>query len=476
MIYLAFSIISGILTGLSFNLLHFSFIIWFSLVPFLYAISKSSPKKTFLCGLLFAFSYYGVAIFWVGYVTKLGLLCLISYLSFYCVLFSCISKYFLKKPFRIITLACLWILLEFLKENIWCGFGWANLGYSQYRNFHLIQTIDLFGVKFISFLIVMVNVFVLESFLRKKVLKQAVCIGVVFILCFVYSFYRLSKLEQTDSVKVSVIQPSIDQELKWQKEAVPFILDRLKILSKETDNDSLVVFPENSWPHILNKKNFHELKRFMKEAARNCLIGSIIRKEDKFYNSALLFDKKGNLTESYYKIRLVPFGEYVPLREALQFISVINSIGDMSGGSRITKFFYKDKKFSVLICFEDIFSNHVINFAKNSDFLINITNDAWFGGEPEASQHLGIMAIRAIENRISIVRSSNTGISGWVSFRGKINTLKSHNKEVFFAGADNFNVSLNENRSFYNRYGDVFTFFCAFLLLGLFVRVKYFRR
>ncbi len=445
------------------------------MIPFLYAINESTPKKALFCGLLFGLFYYGAAIFWVAYVSNLGFFCLIIYLSFYSVLFAYTSKYFLKKPSAVIALACLWVLFEFLKESIWCGFGWANLGYNQYRNFYLIQTVDLFGVKFISFLIVMVNAFIFKSISRKKVLRQAVYIIIIFILCFGYSFYRLNKLEEDDSVKISIVQPNISQELKWQEEAAPFILDRLKLLSEQTKPDSLVIFPENSWPHILNRNNFSDLRKFIEEIERESLIGGIIRKKEGFYNSALLFDKKGILREYYHKIRLVPFGEYVPARKALEFISVVNSIGDISRGNRITKFLYQDKKFSVLICFEDIFPEHVIKFARKSDFLINITNDAWFYGEPEASQHLGIMTMRAIENRISIIRSSNTGISGWVSFRGKVNKLKTFDKEVFFAGAESFDVPLNKNRSFYNKYSDIFILFCLFSLIGIFIKIKYYR-
>lgn len=476
MIYLILSVVSGLLTGLSFNLPYLGFVIWFSLAPFLYAINKSSSRKAFFHGLLFGLAYYGAAIFWVANVSRLGFSFLIIYLSLYWALFAYSSKYFLKRPAMIFTLSCLWVLFEFLKESIWCGFGWANLGYSQYRNLYLIQSADLLGVKFISFLIVMVNVFVFEFIAKKRVLKPAVYVMIIFILCFSYSFYRLDRLEDSGSVKISIVQPNIAQELKWKKEASPFIIDRLRILSKEADYGSLVIFPENSWPHILTKENFSELKDFIKNIERETLIGGIVKQGREFYNTALLFDKNGNLEEYYYKIRLVPFGEYVPARKAFKFISIINEIGDISRGRKITKFSYKDKKFSVLICFEDIFPKHVVRFTKGNDFLINITNDAWFGGEPEASQHLGIMTMRAVENRISIVRSSNTGISGWVSFRGKINKLKNHNKEVFFAAAAPFEVSLNRDRSFYNKYSDGFVLFCSLFLLSIFTGDKYYRR
>jgi len=214
------------------------------------------------------------------------------------------------------------------------------------------------------------------------------------------------------------------------------------------------------------------LEQFIRGINRDTIIGTATEREGEFYNEALLFDREAKLINAYQKIKLVPYGEYVPLRKFLTFISVLNSVGDMSRGRDFVRFFHKGKNFSVLICFEDIFPKHVQHFSRDNDFLINITNDAWFKGEPEASQHFGIMTLRAVENRISIIRSANTGISGWVSFKGEIEKFRKDEKEVFFAGTKNFEISLNEERSFYNKYGEFFPFVCAIFLLGVFIRKR----
>ena len=495
MINAVLSAFSGLFTGITFNLPSLFFLVWFSFTPFIYAISRSNFKGNLLNGISFGILYYGVSIFWVMRVTILGFVLLLLYLSLYCIGFSLLARYFLHKPLRIITLPCLWVIIEFLKENIWCGFGWANLGYSQYLNIYFIKVADLFGVKFISFLIMMFNVLIYEIFLwlkkDDKRKKNIIFIKVnftflVLFACFLYSIYRLGDftlhkfsspkaqtdkdqlepLRYEDSLKISIVQPNIPQELKWKESSISGILDKLKILGKETEEDSLVIFPEASWPFIVDKDNFSNLQQFIKGIKRDTLIGSVTEENGQFYNSALQLNQKAKLLFSYHKIKLVPFGEYVPLRKLLSFVSVINSIGDISRGNEFVEFLYKNKKFSVLICFEDIFPLHVRRFAKKNDFLVNITNDAWFGGEPESGQHLSIMVLRAIENRISIVRSSNTGISGWVSFLGKVEKLKSGSKEVLFPGTQSFLISLNKKRSFYNKYGEVFPFFCVFLLLG----------
>ena len=500
MISIILSFISGLLTGLSFNLPSFSFLVWFSLVPFIYAISKGRLNQIILSGVTFAFAFYGLVLFWVINVTGLGLIFLLFYLSLYCIIFSLLGRRLIKKPLRVVTLPCLWVVLEFLKETIWCGFGWANLGYSQYKNLYLIQIADLGGVKLISFLIVMVNVLIagiifphgLLNVLSSKnqqamppavgggyfsqLIRRAnrgIFIVLIFLVCFLYSFYRLGNLKETDSVQISIVQPNISQELKWEPLSRFKILNVLSELSEQTQEDSLVIFPEASWPLIINEDNFYELKRFIRNINRDAIIGAITEDKGEFYNAALLFDRKAKLIDTYRKIKLVPFGEYVPLRKFLTFIDVINSIGDMSRGKDFTKFIFRDRSFSVLICFEDIFPKHVLKFSRDNDFLVNITNDAWFKGEPEAGQHLGIMTLRAIENRISIIRSANTGISGWVSFRGEIEKFRRDNKEVFFSGTRNFKVPLNKNRSLYNKYGELFPFLCAgFLLSVLIIRKR----
>lgn len=474
MINILLSIISGFLTGLSFNSANFSFFIWFSIVPFLCVIEKTSLRKGILSSLFFGFVYSLTAIFWVSNVTTLGLILLLFYLSFYPVLFFLTGRYFIKKPFAVITLPALWVMLEFLRENIWCGFGWLNLGYSQYKNLLLIQPVDIFGVKFISFIIVMVNVLLWEIYRRKQFLiRKIIFIFLILSIIFSYGLIKLYSLKSKSSINLSIIQPNVPEEIKLEESSRGDMIEKLKRLVQDTKNDSLLVFPEAAWPPTLSDYNFYELKAFIKEIRKPSLMGAVKVENDNFFNSAMLFDDRGELLGIYRKIKIVPFGEYVPLRSAFNFIDAINSIGDMSRGIEQKIFSYDDKKFGVLICFEDVFPFFVSSFAKKSDFLINITNDGWFGGNPQASQHLAIMTIRAIENRISIARCANTGISGWVSYKGDIHCLKTAGEEVMSEGVLNFILPLNEKRSLYNKWGEVFVAICLILVMAAVIIFKF---
>ncbi len=474
MINLLLAVISGLLTGLSFDFEFLSFLAWISLIPLLFILNKSQLKKGIFYSFIFGFVYSLTAMFWVGNVTKLGLIVLLGYLSLYAVLFFAISRYFLKKPLAIFTIPCVWIALELLRENIWCGFGWTNLGYSQYRNLYLIQSADLFGVKFISFVIVMVNVLFFEAISKKRFLfSKILTVLIILSSILAYGFFRLNNLKSQNSVNLSVVQPNIPQELKWEEAAQTDIIEKLKKLSLRTPNDSLVIFPEASWPLVVTNENYNLLRDFVKETKRNMLIGAVTSEKENFYNTAIFFDKDAKFLGIYRKIKLVPFGEYIPLRNLFSFIDVINSIGDTSRGKEYKIFSYKGKEFSVLICFEDIFPLFVSDFAKKDDFLINITNDAWYGGNPECNQHLSMVVFRAVENRISIARSANTGISGWVSYKGDIHKLNYEGKDILVDGTLNFTLPLNTGRSLYNKWGELFVYLSmAFLAVIILIPRK----
>ena len=462
--------LTAILSALSFNFPFLSFFIWFSFVPFLFLLENLKGKSlffySFFVGSLFSLS----TLFWIGYVTKLGLISLSFYLSFWWILFAFTAKYFISKCGEIYSIAFLWIIFEFLRENIGWGFGWLNLGYSQYLNTLIIQPADLVGTKFISWLIILCNLIIKKILREKRLIKEIFVFLGIIVFCLIYSNWRINTLTSQEKIKITLIQPNILQEEKWNPEKREFILKKLKELTKKAPSDSLVIYPEASFPFVLEKTNFDKFKKFLKEIRRDTLWGVIEKEEGKFFNEAMLLDKEANLIEKYKKIKLVPFGEYVPLRNLFSFIPVINTIGDFSPGKKEVIFKYKDKRFSVLICFEDIFPFYVAQVSKKVDFLVNITNDAWFKGNPEAHQHLSILTLRSIENRISSVRCANTGISAMITPTGKIFTLKKANREVFVEGIKTFFLPLRKKRSFYNKYPDIFVLLGV--IFNFFVLVK----
>ncbi len=454
-------ILSGLGVAVSFNFPDFSFLIWISLVPLFYLLDKKASPQRAIYFLIFGFIYYGLTLYWIAYVSILGFILLVIYLSLLLLLFYFFGTFFIKRPLQYLTIPFLWVAIEFLKESIWCDFSWANLGYSQFNNLYLIQIADLGGVKLISFTIVLINFLIWQALsvsknkknniFQKALLPKLGVILFIFIVIITYSVYKINKIKTNGKVRVSLIQTNIlDKHLLNESKKLDILKD-LTQLAKKTPQRNLIIFPEAAWPYTLDSAGRKKLKYFTNKIDRDILIGAITEIEKKYYNSAIYLNQSGRIVDQYHKINLVPFGEYVPLRRYLKFIKVLNSIGDITPGEEAKVFSYHDKKFSVLICFEDIFPNYVANVARDKDFLINITDDSWFYGQPEATQHLSIMALRAIENRIAIVRAANTGISGWVSPQGYVTKLSKNKKELFIRAKEDFIISTRKKRSFYNQ-------------------------
>jgi apolipoprotein N-acyltransferase len=195
----------------------------------------------------------------------------------------------------------------------------------------------------------------------------------------------------------------------------------------------------------------------------------------------VLFSRKGEIICRYDKLHLVPFGEYIPLRETFSFLETIVPIGDFTQGENYIIFKYqkenqkedktikyKSINFSVLICFEDIFPELAYRFVnRGADFLVNITNDAWFKDSSEPYQHLAASVFRAVENRVNLVRAANTGISCFINPLGKITSkvIDRKGKDIFVSGYISDVISKNALLSLYTKYRDIFVLLC-FILAG----------
>jgi len=281
------AILSGVVTGLSFDIPHLSFLIWFSFVPLVYILFKvkKSAVYFFLAGL---FNYL-VVMFWLGFVTRLGASFLIVYLALYWLVFAYLGKFLVRTKLVVITLPALWVALEFLGEYAAGGCGWAILGYSQFKNIFFIQAADILGVHFISFVIITINVIIFKVMREKRLLTNKVLYAVILLaVCVGYSAYRLRVLKADSYLNVSVVQPNIPQELKWNKSYYRYILNKLGKLGKKINSDSLVIYPESSWPELLDTAALADLSKWVKGLGKDVLIGAVTEKGSNFYNALCL--------------------------------------------------------------------------------------------------------------------------------------------------------------------------------------------
>jgi apolipoprotein N-acyltransferase len=294
----------------------------------------------------------------------------------------------------------------------------------------------------------------------------------------IYGYLKMGMIDQQmlrqPSLKVALIQGNIDQSVKWeesfQKETLK-IYEKLSLKAAEQHPD-LIIWPETATPFFFQQAREYQpmVLDIPNKTNAFLLFGSPSFKGERgkvnYYNSAYLASPAKEITGRYDKIHLVPYGEYVPLGEILSLGSLGEGIGNFKSGKVIYNFSIPQGKFGVLICFEIIFPNLCRIFVKSgADFLVTITNDAWFGKTSAPYQHFTMTVFRAVENRVFIARAANTGITGFIDPRGKI----IQKGEIFVEEAMNGTIRLSKKKTFYTLYGDVFAWVCSglsLLLLG----------
>lgn len=488
-----FSLLSGILLVLSFPNFDLEFLAWFALVPLFYAVEGKILWDSFKLGFLTGFiSFLGILYWIVVAVHTYGniplipsvliLLLLVGYLSLFIGVFAFLYRFIqIRLGLQTILLApLLWVSLEYLRSFFLTGFPWASLAYSQYINLPFIQMADITGIYGLSFVILLVNATLYTALLqwsKKSFPLREVAITILFLLVFlVYGYLRIGAVDQriiqNPPLKIGLVQGNIDQSIKWdqsfQNETMK-IYERLslKVADKKPD---LIIWPETATPFFFqDAKEFQPLVLDIpKKTGAFLLFGTpsykIERGKVHHYNSALLVSPAGELNGKYDKIHLVPYGEYVPLGEYLSLGSLGEGIGNFKSGKETFNFTLPQGKFGVLICFEIIFPDLCRKFVKEgANFLVTITNDAWFGRTSAPRQHLTMATFRAVENRVFIARSANTGISAFIDPVGRI--MKQG--RIFTEEAMNGTIGLSKEKTFYTLYGDVFAWICSAFSIAL---------
>ena len=482
------SLLSGILLILSFPNFDLGFLAWFAFVPLLVALEDKGYLQALALGWVTGFvSFLGI-LYWIivavhtyGNVpfilSGLILLLLVAYLGLFFATFAFLHR-LLQNRFGIqiiILVPFLWVSLEHLRSFLLTGFPWANVGHSQYLNLTFIQIADIVGVYGLSFVILWVNVtlyLVLHQWTKKLFPYREVAIS--FVIVSGLLFYGVIQIravdrqaEQLPTLEVGLVQGNIDQSIKWdesfQKETLR-IYERLSLRVAE-QKPELIIWPETATPFF-----FQDAKEYQpvvlgipRKTHAFLLFGSPSYKFERgkvnHYNSAYWVSMSGEITGKYDKIHLVPFGEYMPLSNLLFFIgSLGEGIGNFKPGREFFNFSLPQGKFGVLICFEIIFPDLCRQFVKRgANFLVTITNDAWFGKTSAPYQHLSLATFRAVENRVFIARAANTGISALIDPKGKI--LKQGG--LFTEEAIDGTIRLMNRRTFYTLYGDVFAWTCS---------------
>ncbi len=490
MISLAPAVLSAVLLSLSFSSFNFWLPAWFGLIPLFVSLENKSLSRSFftayLCGVLF----WCICVYWLVHVTLLGQAVLVFYLAVYFGAFGCLVYLSRRVPalFALFFIPAGWVLLEYARGYLFTGFPWALLGFSQYNNLGVIQLSDITGCWGVSFLLVLVNTGV-YLFWRRRVNAKGflACICVLF-LSLGYGLYRLDyhgRQVVGRQVKISVVQGNIPQDLKWDSRASGAILDNYIRLTEEAarGRPDLIVWPEAAvpffWGDVSADEEYRKIFSLAQRTDTSLLVGAVSNFGEDYFNSALFVDNLGRPGQIYSKLHLVPFGEFVPLKNVFPFLESIAPIGDIQAGRERTVF-SRPAEFSVLVCFEDLFPELSRQFIKEGAvFLVNITNDAWYKKSSAPYQHLAASVYRAVENRVYLVRAANTGISGFIAPSGKVSAMicEGRGRCIFTRGYAVGHIPVvSHPPTFYNRFGDLFVLLCFLFEIWVLIRTAFRRR
>ena len=475
-------IVSGFFTGLAFHPLGLGFLAWVSFVPLIHVFNISHLKKNIICGYVFGLSFNLTAFYWIGVnsgadiITVVGsLFAAVFYLASFWAgagfMFSLISRedqYISSNLFFPYII----VMVEYVRSFGALGFPWSNLALTQSKYIYFIQFIEVTGTYGVSFVIIGFNV-ILYMITQKKIslLRGLSFISLIIIGLSIAGAGRIYSLPKPNQdFTVAIVQPNVNPNTKWQnkKEIIAF-MDSLHQESIKFKPD-LIVFPETALPTYLVRDNRTRgnLQSTVNNSDIPLLTGTIhtsFENNFRYYYNSSMFIVPQKKYELYSKIHLVPFAEYDLLPSIFHPLKKLNiniDRGNFKSGNNYKVFKYKKLLFSNLICYESSIPKVSRAFVSNgAEFLIIQANDGWLGSSFGPYQHFELARLRAIENRIPIVRCANTGISGIINIDGSIKTKVLLNEEKIIFES----LSSNKNGSFYTKYGDIFAIIISIIIL-----------
>jgi apolipoprotein N-acyltransferase len=345
----------------------------------------------------------------------------------------------------VIAIACIWALTDWIRSWIFTGFPWLTMGYSQVPYSPLAGYVPLFGVYSISFMAVLIAGLISTLFIKPPPHSIASRRHIIVFLIFIWVSGSLLKLMEWTTpigapIRTALIQGNISQAVKWSPEhtlsTIKLYLDAVKKSTAE-----LIILPETALP-ILSHQLDADLKSQLIEHARsnhgNIILGIVEYKADteEYFNSALSFGTES--TKVYQKSHLVPFGEFIPLKQLFGWIyrDWLNMpLSDLSRGNQYqSPMLLSNQKIAMNICYEDVFGEEIIRQLPEATLLVNISNDAWYGQSLAADQHMQFSQTRALETGRMMLRATNTGATAIIDPHGMVLAHAPHDVQTTLNG------------------------------------------
>jgi apolipoprotein N-acyltransferase len=410
-------------------------------VPFFIALTRSkSLKESLLCGFFFGISFFGIHFFWVTTLFRfvqwwiaLGWVGLVLYQTLFILAFVAILRVVARRNMIFVMLtAFLWIFIEWLRAQGPFGVTGGDVGYSQAQLLPLIQIASFTTVYGVSFLVVLANAAIANLWWGSKK-TSATFLAIVLLLvtgCYGYGKWEMENSEfriPNSQIKLALIQPNIDQKDKMDPVLVRPIFNIHERMTRQAaaEKPDIIIWPETAiFSYVLHDSFlFRRVKKMAVDTKAWIVFGTPHYVGDKEFNSIVSTSPSGEVVSRYDKQQLVPFGEYLPFRRIL--FPILNRVGyydnEFDRNPHPELISAAQVEIAAAICFESTFPNLIRErVKKNSDFILLVTNDAWFGASSAAYLHLDAGIFRAIENRKYFIQAGNTGISAVIDPYGRI--------------------------------------------------------
>jgi apolipoprotein N-acyltransferase len=341
-------------------------------------------------------------------------------------------------PFRIVLLAAVWVTTEYVRGHILTGFPWNLIGYVWSDLPVMVQGaayVGIYGLSFVTVLLVAAPAALVDA-RRGRMDPKArhVTLAIALLLALLVGGGEVRLMGANDAtvpgVRLRLVQPDIAQSLKWRNDQLHtnFAKQIAMSASEGAVKPTVIIWSEAASPYLLESDP--EARKLAAEVAPpgGLLIAGAPRARfdtsgrlQRIWNSLIALDHEGEVRGTYDKAHLVPFGEYVPLRNILPINRIVPGSLDMSAGPGPRTLHLPGlPPVGPLICYEGIFPGAVISQEDRPAWLLNISNDGWYGYSTGPYQHFAEEAMRAVENGIPMVRVANTGISGVVDGWGRV--------------------------------------------------------
>ena len=455
-------------------------------------------RQAFFLGLLTGGVYFWGTLYWlIETMTTFGGLAwpvafiaaflLVAYLALFPAAFAVLLARSQRAfgPSALALAAPIWVTTELGRQYVWDGFPWALLGYSQVTVLPVAQSASLVGVYGLSALLAFTatGAAALALFRGRARVIYPLSAAAIVIACILWGNARLARSELLQAgtpVRVAVIQGNIAQDDKWNPALRDTITDKYIAMTRTAigRGAKFILWPESSTPFYFEHDLLRggDIRRLARDAGATLLIGSdqveplqaVARQKPdaRYYNAAFLVKPDGQVGAVYRKMHLVPFGEYVPLKDLLFFVGpIVEAVSAFTPGSDPVLMPVDGHMVSTAICYEIIFPNLIRQFVnEGSELLTTITNDAWYGRSSAAYQHWEQSSMRAIEQGRYLARAANTGISGFVDPYGRVVEKTDLFHEAILIG----DLRFITDRTVYSRIGDLVAWMSLAVTLAAF--------